>query len=151
MKQKKYSESKIKTAQKFLSKYDLTFDDLDEPQKKAVVRQAYGQKYLILCLVVFTFGLITSIVGTYLTYNRTHTYIDKIVELSASGEVINLDKYGAFCFEKGSLVGMHSSCVLYTLLFIITLPLILKVKHQILDAFLPSLKQPSDGNKNPSN
>jgi len=151
MKQKKYSESKIKTAQKFISKYDLSFDSLNELQKKAVISYTYGQKGLTLCLVIFLFSMAVSIVGAYLFYTRAQTGIDKISELSASGEIINLHEYGQFCFERGCSLGMHSFLALYMLLLSIILPLILRQKRQILDAFLPAIKQSSNDDNTPSN
>ncbi|MHC4552687.1 MAG: hypothetical protein ACYSUT_07970 [Planctomycetota bacterium] len=152
MNQKKYSESKIKTAQKFLSKYDLSFNILNESQKKSVVRHTQGRKYLLLCLVTYIFGMTVCVIGAYLYYARAQTGIDKIVELSASGEAINLRKYGVFCFEKGLLVGMSCFSALYILMFTIILPLIMRQKRQILNAFLPALKQPPiNDNEEPNN
>ena len=151
MKQKKYSESKVRTAQKFLSKYAIPFDSLDEKQRKVVISYTYGQKLLTLCLVLFSFSLAVSIVGAYLFYTRAQNGIDKITELSVSGEAINLHEYGHFCFDKGCSLGMHSFLALYMLLLIIMLPLILKSKRQILDAFLPAIRQSAENEQIPSN
>ena len=151
MKQKKYSESKIKTAQKFLSKYDLSFNALDEYQKQSVVKYTSVQKYLTLCLIVYLFSMIVFITGTYLYYTRAQAGIDKVIELSASGEIINARKYGDFCFDKGVLFGSSSFTALYMLISTIILPLTLRQKQQTLDAFLPALKQSPDDNKISSN
>ena len=144
MKQKKYSESKIKTAQKFLSKYDLSFNALDEQQKDSVVKYTFARKHLILCLATYIFSMTVFIIAAYLYYTRAQTGIDKIIELSASGEIINARIYGDFCFDKGVLFGMSSFIALYMLMFTIILPLTMRQKRQIIDAFLPALKQSSD-------
>lgn len=144
MKKKVYSVSKIKTAQKFLSKYDLTFESLNEQQKESVVNYTYGRKYtkagvwlLICCLIFF-------IAGAYLCYARTLTIYDQVAKASDSGEIINLHNYGKLCFGRGFIVGVFICAAFFALSNLTAIPLILKVNHKIFDAFLPIIKQSSD-------
>lgn len=139
----KYSNSQLAAAEKFLAKYGLTLDSLDEPQKKTVVAYANSRRWLTLCLIVFGFGLVVSITGVYLVTNRTYEWISQISERVQSGEVVNPHFYGVHCFKRGFSVGMHAFGGLYILCSIVILPILLRQKRQIISAFLPVLKSQS--------
>ncbi len=151
MKQEKYSESKIKIAQLFLSKYDLSFDSLNKLQKKVVVNYTSVQKLFGLSLAALIFALTVFSAMAYLSYSQSESRIEKVVELSLSGESINLDKFGHSSFSLGFTIGAQSCTAFAMLLYIIMLLLTSKLRGQVFDVFLPALKQSSDDDENSSN
>jgi hypothetical protein len=144
---KKYSESKIKAAQKFLSKYNLSFDALDEPQKQVVISYTYLRNFLTVCLIALTFGLVVFSVLAYVYYNRAYATIDQISNLSSPSKAIDLRTYGESCFGRGINFGVHSIGAFMMLIYIVLFLAGLRGKFQMLNAFLPALKHPS-GNIN---
>ena len=144
---KKYSESKIQNAQRFLADYNLTFESLDAKQKDAVVNFTFSKKYLTLCLVVLFLGLAVFISGAYLFHSRSLTIFDNVSAASESGETINLHKYGKLCLVRGFMVGVFACAAFFTLINLLNLPFLLKVQSKIFNAFLPPLKQHSSDNE----
>jgi len=142
MKQKKYSESKINRAQKFLSKYELSFDDLDESQKKIVINYTGVQKLYWLCFLVLASSLILWSFLAYTEYQTADSGIDQIskVQISATESSL-LFYYGKVCFKWGLTFGLYSCFAFLMLVYIILTWVGLRAKFQLLDAFLPSLKQ----------
>ena len=151
MKQKKYSESKIKTAQEYLSKFDLTFESLNEPQKKLVVNHTSVQKLFGLSLATLIFALTVFSVIAYIGYSQSESRIEKVAELSLSGESVNLKKFGNSSFSRGASVGAQSCVAFVMFLNIIMLVFTSKWRGQVFNVFLPALKQSSDNDKIPSN
>jgi len=151
MKQKKYSESKVKTAQNFLSKYDLTFDSLDEAQKKVLVNYTSVQKQFLLCLIIFTGSLIIWSFIAYAEYQLANSAIDEIGKISIQENEDTLHRYGKLCFRFGFNFGLYSFVALMMLVCIISYSAGLKAKSQILNAFLPALKQSSNNDNTSSN
>ena len=151
MKQKKYSESKIKTAQKFLSKYELTFDNLNALQKNVIVNYTSTQKYFALSLFTLIIGSIIFALGAYYYYESSFSIINDVTEKFASVETFDLYEFGKICLERGSLIGLYSLVAFVQFLNVILILLFSKRRGQVFDAFLPALKRTSDDNKTPSN
>lgn len=151
MKQKKYSESKIKTAQDFLSRYEVSFDALNERQKKNVVGYVTIKKLLALSLSALVFALVVFSVMAYVTYQKADS---RIIDISKTSTFENEDAlliYGKTCFKWGFNVGLYSFTAFMMLIYIIFTSVGISTKFYILDAFLPALKQSSDDNQIPSN
>ncbi len=149
MKQKKYSDSKIKTAQKFLSKYDLPFETLDESQKKVVINYTGVKKLFWLVLAALIFGFVVDFWGACLIYSHSQTIFDQAAERSASAEKINLHTDERLCFMQGFTVGLEACAALVMLSCIIMFIMISRWRGQVFDAFLPSLKNNIDNDQTP--
>jgi hypothetical protein len=137
----KYSKSKLAAAEKFLADHQHTLDSLDEPQKKAVISYTNGRRYFALCFVVFISCSAVFISVAYVKYHKAYRLISLISENISSGEVLNADIYGTYCFKQGFLVGWQAFAGFVTLIYVILIPLLLRSKSQTITAFLPLLKQ----------
>ena len=146
MKQKKYSEAKIKSSKEFLSKYNLTFDALDEEQKLAVVRYSYPKKILWLATLSLLVGFIACSVMVYLHYTKTYTSIENTAEL-----IPFMKENSKSSFIDGFFVGTQTFAAIMFFIYIITIPFTLKWRWQVLNAFLPIIKQSANHEQTPSN
>lgn len=151
MKPKKYSESKIKTANKFLSKYELTFDSLDQNQKQSVTKYTSFRKCLFLFLVADFFFMTIFITKAYLCHTRAQTELDRIIESLSPEQITNAREFSSFFFEQGLLVGVLSFSALIMLIYIFLLLKGTRGRFQTINAFLPALKQSSDNEQVTSN
>jgi hypothetical protein len=150
MKRKQYSESKIKTAQKFLSKYNLTINDLTEQQKKIVVGYTYVKKYFSLFLILLMLSAIVFSIGAFISFQSVKYFIGVNCDLSAIKDNDALRSFGKACFGLGFGFCLYSSVACLMLIYAIINSIVLRTKSKILTAFLPTLKQTSDDNENPS-
>ena len=150
MKQKKYSESKIITAQKFLSKYELSFDGLNESQKGIVIGYTQAKKHLLLCVILLTLGIIVCSISAYISYESVKYFIGVNCDLSTIKDNDALRSFGKACFGLGFGSCLYSCVACLMLIYIIVISITLKTKRQILDAFLPVIEQPSDNDQIPN-
>lgn len=140
MKPKKYTESKIKAADKFLSKYGLSFDALDEQQKIAVVRYCYPKKILWFAILGFSVGCIACLTMAYLLYTKAHAWIESKSELFLTPFPF-IEEFGNSSFIAGFFVAIYTFTAFLLFIYIIVIPFDVKWRGQVLNAFLPSLKQ----------
>ena len=136
MKPKKYSESKIKTANKFLSKYNLSFEDLNEEQKRFTIKYTYSTKGLVFYLSILLLGVLIFSLQGFIASESINYFIGKGTDLAN----YELESDGKICFALGFI-----SCFFYfiaslLLLYGILLPILKKNKLKSLDAFLPDLR-----------
>ena len=151
MKPKKYSESKIETAQNFLSKYDLSFESLDESQKEILIGYTQARKNLMLIFCLLFFGLAVNSVGAYISYQTTDSGIKEIIKTIELNTESALFIYGKSCFWWGFTFSLYLFVALLMLVYISLIALSFKGRCKYLNAFLPALKQSFDNDKNPSN
>lgn len=147
MKKQKYSESKIETAQKFLSEYDLSFDSLNEVQQRIIVNYTYSRKYYLLCLVLFIFGMIVFSSGAYIVFQTTGSGIDELIKMSILENIDSLCLYGKIYFKSGLVCGLYIFGAFFMLANIIFISTCLQAKFQMLNTFLPAIKYIPDNDK----
>lgn len=144
MKEQKYPESKIKTAQEFLSKYGLSFDYLDANQKKIVSSYTQLHKHLLLILILLILSIIIFSVGAFIAYQSVKYFVGVNCDLSSLENNDDLRAFGKACFALGFTFCLYSSIAFYVLVCIVFIFARLRTKFKILNAFLPSLKFNSD-------
>jgi hypothetical protein len=140
----KYPKKTLVAAGKFLAGYQLDLKALTEQQKTIVLSYFYFRKYLVIVFSSLAFSLAVFIFSSFIWYGRAQQLITKSDQVE-----INLHTYGQWCFEKGILFGVCSIASLVMLLYIVMIPLQLRAKTKILNAFLPFLKKPAP-NDNPA-
>lgn len=140
MKPKKYSEFKIKATNKFLSKYNLTFDNLNELQQKATVSYTYHRKFLFFGLVVLLLAIIIFSYWAFVSYLSVGYFVGE----SSDPSTLTPQLRGKACFGLGLCAGATALTAFYLFLNALIFPWVLRQKRQIFDAFLPSLNQSSN-------
>jgi hypothetical protein len=134
-----YSKAVQSAANRFLSDYHLTLEQLTEAQQKHVFHYIRINKWWLWILLIFLFGIIVSGYGALGEYLKIQKFIGEAVILSASGTEIDWQKICSFSFEQGFLIGIYAFNVVYFIMLTILVPININGQKRTLDAFLPAL------------
>ena len=147
MKQKKYSVSKIKTADIFLLKYDLSFDCLTDPQKQVVVTYTNAKKRFWFHLILFVICAVISSYFAFVTYHSVGYFVGESNDLTAWTPQLR----GKACFAFGFTFCLSSSIAFLMLICPFLIHMLLRAQFHTLNAFLPALKKPCNNDQTSSN
>jgi hypothetical protein len=126
-------------ANRFLSEYHLTFEQLTAAQQKQVVIYIRAKKWWPWTVIVFLAVMIIFGYGVWVKYNQMQEFLGKAVVLSNSGTDIDLQKVSGFSLEQGFNIGVLAVTAVYMILFVIFVPKNIRGQKRMLDAFLPSI------------
>lgn len=139
MKPATYSKTIQAAANRFLSDYHLTFEQLTELQKKQVVSYIQVKRWWPLTLLVFLACMIVFGCITWIKYSETQAVIEKLAIMFYSGKEIDLRKFSSISLEQGIIMGFYALSTPYMILFIIFVPMNIRGQKLLLKAFLPSI------------
>jgi hypothetical protein len=135
----KYSKTVQSAANRFLSDYHLTLEQLTEAQQKQVVIYIRAKTWWPWLLLVFLAAMIVFGYGVLVKYIQMQEFIGKVVVLSNSGTEINWQKISGFSLEQGFIIGVYALTTVYMILLTLFVPINIRGQKRLLDAFLPSL------------
>ena len=142
----KYSKVTEAAANRFLSVYHLTLEQLTKLQQEQVVIYIRAKKWWPWVVVVFLAVMIIFGYGVWVKYNQMQEFIGKAIVLSDSGTEIDLRKISGFSLEQGFNIGVLAVTTVYMILFVLFVPRNIRGQKCMLDAFLPSItSKPVDG------
>lgn len=139
MKKSSYSQSVQSAANRLLSGYNLTLEQLTEDQQKQVIIYIRAKKWWPWLLLIFLAAMIVFGYGVLVQYNQMQDFIGKAVILSSSGTDIDWQKISRFSLEHGFITGVYALTAVYMVLLTIFVPMNIHSQKRLLDAFLPAL------------
>jgi hypothetical protein len=134
----KYSKTVASVADQFLSGYNLTLEQLTEPQQKQVVIYVRAKRWWPWLLVIFLAAMIAFGYGVMIQYNQLQDCIGQAVIISASETEIDWQKISRFSLEHGFIMGVYAVTAVYMVLLTIFVPMNMHSQKRLLDAFLSS-------------
>jgi hypothetical protein len=135
----KYSKVTEAAANRFLSAYHLTLEQLTAVQQKQVVIYLRARKWWPWLVLVFMIGMIVFGFCALGEYLKIQKFIGEVVIISASGTEIDWQKVSGFSLEQGFIVGANALTAIYMVMFSILVSLGIRNQKRLLDAFLPSI------------
>lgn len=146
MKKITYSRPIQAAADRLLSDYHLTLEQLTAVQQKQVVGYLRARKWWPWTMIVFLAAMIIFGYGVWVKYNQIQEFVGKAVVLSNSGTEIDLQKVSGFSLEQGFNIGVLAVTTVYMILYAIFIPINIRDQKRMLDAFLLSItSKPVDG------
>lgn len=135
----KYSNAVVSAANRFLTGYNLTLEQLTEAQQKQVVIYIRAKTWWPWLLLIFLGAMLVFGYGVMMQYNQLQDFVGKAIVLSGSGTDIDWQKVSRFSLEHGFITGVYAVTAVYMILLTIFVPMNMHAQKRLLDAFLPAI------------